>query len=477
MNIDKAIDKFFAPFAELLSSFIFYEIKIFDQDFPLIVLWLIFAGIFFTFYFRFINLFGLKHAIDLVTGKFNSKADGEVSHFQALSTAVSGTVGIGNIGGVAIAISIGGPGATFWLIVAGFLGMTTKFIECTAGVLFRRVHENGSISGGPMHYLEHGFKKHGFKNLGKGLGIFYAAAITIGCLGIGNMFQSNQAFEQFVFLTGYESSFFADKGWLFGLAISGMVAIVILGGIKSIAKVTSTLVPFMAIFYVIACLIIILFNLDELPLAIQLIFREAFSKSSVAGGMIGVMIIGFQRAVFSNEAGLGSSAIAHSAVKTNQPITEGYVALLEPLIDTIIICTMTSLVILVTVYDPSLSSSNIEGVALTSKAFDSTIPGSSLPLSFIAILFAFSTMLAWSYYGMKGWTYLFGNSPFIENIFKVIFCIFIVLGCMINLDSVLKISDAIIFIVAIPNIIGLYLLAPLVKKELKEYKEQIGDIS
>ena len=326
MNIDRAIDKFFQPFAELLSSFIFYEIKIFDQDFPLIVLWLIFAGIFFTFYFRFINLFGLKHAIDLVTGKFNSKADGEVSHFQALSTAVSGTVGIGNIGGVAIAISIGGPGATFWLIVAGFLGMTTKFIECTAGVLFRRVHKNGSISGGPMHYLEHGFKKYGFKNLGRGLGIFYAAPITIGCLGIGNMFQSNQAFEQFVFLTGYESSFFADKGWLFGLAISGMVAIVILGGIKSIAKVTSTLVPFMAIFYVIACLIIILFNLDELPLAIQSIFREAFSKSSVAGGMIGVMIIGFQRAVFSNEAGLGSSAIAHSAVKTNQPITEGYVA-------------------------------------------------------------------------------------------------------------------------------------------------------
>ena len=317
----------------------------------------------------------------------------------------------------------------------------------------------------------------GFKNLGRGMGIFYADAITIGCLGIGNMFQSIQAFEQFVFLTGYESSFFADKGWLFGLAISGMVAIVILGGIKSIAKVTSTLVPFMAIFYVIACLIIILFNLDELPSAIQSIFREAFSKSSVAGGMIGVMIIGFQRAVFSNEAGLGSSSIAHSAVKTNQPITEGYVALLEPLIDTIIICTMTSLVILVTVYDPSLSSSNIEGVALTSKAFDSTIPGSSLPLSFIAILFAFSTMLAWSYYGMKGWTYLFGNSPFIENIFKVIFCIFIVLGCMINLDSVLKISDAIIFIVAIPNIIGLYLLAPLVKKELKEYKEQIGDIS
>jgi AGCS family alanine or glycine:cation symporter len=233
----------------------------------------------------------------------------------------------------------------------------------------------------------------------------------------------------------------------------------------------------MAIFYVIDCLIIILFNLDELPLAIQSIFHEAFSKSSVAGGMIGTMIIGFQRAVFSNEAGLGSSAIAHSAVKTNQPITEGYVALLEPLIDTIIICTMTSLVILVTVYDPSLSASNIEGVVLTSKAFDSTIPGSSLPLSFIAILFAFSTMLAWSYYGMKGWTYLFGNSPFIENIFKVIFCIFIVLGCMINLDSVLKISDAIIFIVAIPNIIGLYLLAPLVKKELKEYNKQIGDIS
>ena len=475
MNIDRAIDKFFEPFAELLSSFIFYEIKIFDQDFPLIVLWLIFAGIFFTFYFRFINLFGLKHAIDLVTGKFNSKADGEVSHFQALSTAVSGTVGIGNIGGVAIAISIGGPGATFWLIVAGFLGMTTKFIECTAGVLFRRVHENGSISGGPMHYLEHGFKKHGFKNLGRGLGIFYAAAITIGCLGIGNMFQSNQAFEQFVFLTGYESSFFADKGWLFGLAISGMVAIVILGGIKSIAKVTSTLVPFMAIFYVIACLIIILFNLDELPSAIQSIFREAFSKSSVAGGMIGVMIIGFQRAVFSNEAGLGSSAIAHSAAKVSNPVEEGAVALLEPFIDTIIVCSMTALVIIITGAhtDPSNSQYilNNQGGALTSSAMGSVISWFPNVLSVAVFLFAFSTMISWSYYGERCWVYLFGDKSSI--IYKILFLLFTFLGSIITATNILDFSDLMILGMAFPNILGLVLLSGNVKQYLHDYEKSL----
>ena len=473
MNIDQKIDNFFTPVSIFLTELVFYELKVFDLSFPLIVVWLIVAALFFTFYFNFINIFGLKHSLHLLKSKsMQTDSNGELSHFQALSTAVSGTVGIGNIGGVAIAISIGGPGVTFWLIIAGLLSMTTKFVECSLGVIFRTTNTDGSVSGGPMYYLEKGLEGRGYLRLGRFLGMFYAFAIIFGCLGIGNMFQANQAYEQFLFLTGNENSFFSNKAWLFGLMIALSVAVVIVGGIKSIGNVASKLVPFMAIIYVIGCCLIIIFNIEKLPSTLHSIISGAFSPDSLAGGMIAVMIIGFQRAAFSNESGLGSAAIAHSAVKTNDPITEGYVALLEPLIDTVIICTMTSLVILMTIYDPLLANQTIQGVQLTSSAFESSIVGSSIPLSFIAILFAYTTILAWSYYGLKGWTYLFGHSNLTEYIFKFGFCIFIILGCMINLESVLAISDAIIFIVAIPNIIGLYFLAPLVKKELRSYKSR-----
>ena len=422
---------------------------------------------------NFISIRGFKHAFQLVRGDYDNPEDkGEVSHFQALTTALSATVGLGNIAGVAVAVAIGGPGATFWMIVAGLLGMSSKFVECTLGVKYRTIDENGEVSGGPMYYLEKGFEGRGYLRLGRFLGMFYAFAIIFGCLGIGNMFQANQAYEQFLFLTGNENSFFSNKAWLFGLMIALSVAVVIVGGIKSIGNVASKLVPFMAIIYVIGCCLIIIFNIEKLPSTLHSIISGAFSPDSLAGGMIAVMIIGFQRAAFSNESGLGSAAIAHSAVKTNDPITEGYVALLEPLIDTVIICTMTSLVILMTIYDPLLANQTIQGVQLTSSAFESSIVGSSIPLSFIAILFAYTTILAWSYYGLKGWTYLFGHSNLTEYIFKFGFCIFIILGCMINLESVLAISDAIIFIVAIPNIIGLYFLAPLVKKELRSYQSR-----
>ena len=438
---------------------------------PLIVLWLIGAAIFFTFYFNFLNLKGFKHAFQLLRGDYSKPGnDGELTHFQALSTAVSGTVGIGNIAGVAIVISIGGPGATFWLIVAGFLGMSTKFAECVAGVMFRKINPDGSISGGPMYYLEEGLRQRNLSWLGKPMGLFYAISIVIGCLGIGNMFQSNQAFQQFVFITGGDTSFFIDKGWLFGSILAGTVGLVIIGGIKGIARVTSRLVPFMTLTYVVGALLVIALNAEKIPSALGSIFTEAFNPTAMSGGMLGVMILGFQRAAFSNEAGIGSAAIAHATVKTQEPVTEGYVGLMEPFIDTVVICTLTALVILTTVYEPSISSEGIQGIALTSEAFGSTLSWSVLPLSFIAILFAFSTMLSWSYYGLKGWTYVSGESKWAEVIFKIFFCIFVALGCMINLDAVLNFSDALIFVIALPNILGLYILAPIIKKELASYQ-------
>lgn len=475
-GIDEAINNAIQPFTQAISSFIFFEVEVFGSALPLIVLWLIGAAIFFTFYFNFLNLKGFKHAFELLRGDFTKPGNtGELTHFQALSTAVSGTVGIGNIAGVAIVISIGGPGATFWLLVAGFLGMSTKFAECVAGVMYRKVNLDGSISGGPMYYLEEGLKERNLGWLGKPMGYFYALSIVIGCLGIGNMFQSNQAFQQFVFITGGDLSFFLDKGWLFGTFLAILVAVVIIGGIKSIANVTSKLVPFMTVTYVIGALLVILINADKVPWALSAIFTEAFNPSAMSGGMLGVMILGFQRAAFSNEAGIGSAAIAHSTVKTEEPITEGYVGLMEPFIDTVVICTLTALVILTTVYEPGMAGSGIQGIALTSHAFGSTIGWSIIPLSFIAILFAFSTMLSWSYYGLKGWTYLLGESKIMEIVFKIFFCIFVALGCMINLDAVLDFSDALIFVIALPNILGLYILAPIIKRELIDYQMRLNN--
>ena len=473
-GIDASINNTIQPLTNILSSFIFYEVEIFGSPMPLIVLWLIGAAIFFTAYFNFLNLRGFNHAFQLLRGDYSSpNNEGELTHFQALSTAVSGTVGIGNIAGVAIVISIGGPGATFWLVIAGFLGMSTKFAECVAGVMYRKVNPDGSISGGPMYYLEAGLRQRNLSWLAKPMGLFYSMAIVVGCLGIGNMFQSNQAFQQFIFITGGDTSFFSDKGWLFGSILAGIVGLVIIGGIQGIARVTSKLVPFMTLIYVVGALLVIIINADKVPWAISAIFTEAFNPSAMSGGMLGIMILGFQRAAFSNEAGIGSAAIAHATVKTQEPITEGYVGLMEPFIDTVVICTLTALVILTTVYETSMVNEGIQGIALTSQAFSSTLSWSVLPLSFIAILFAFSTILSWSYYGLKGWTYIVGESVWAENIFKIFFCIFIALGCVINLSAVLEFSDALIFIVALPNILGLYILAPIIKIELTSYQKRL----
>lgn len=469
-GIDATIENAVRPMTDALSNFIFYSVEIAGASVPLIVVWLIIGAVFFTLYLGFINVRGFKHAIDIVSGKFaDPEHKGEISHFQALTAAVSGTVGIGNIAGVAVSISIGGAGAIFWVILAGLVGMTTKFVECTLGVKYRQVNADGSVSGGPMYYLRNGLAARGMGGLGKFLGMFFAISIVIGCLGIGNMFQSNQAYVQLLAVTGGEASALVGKGWLVGLVMAVLVAVIIIGGIKSIARVTAKLVPFMIVIYIVGAVIVLGMNASEIPRAMGMIFSQAFTGEGVIGGAIGAMIIGFQRAAFSNEAGLGSAAIAHSAVKTNEPLTEGFVALLEPFIDTVVVCTLTGLV-LITAFPPEVfMADGIVGIEMTSAAFAKTLSWSPVPLSIVAFIFAFSTMLTWAYYGTKGWTYIFGEGRIKEAIFSLIFCVFIIIGASIQLSAILDFADALIFVMAIPNLIGLYILAPEIKQDLRVY--------
>ncbi|ALM70571.1 alanine/glycine:cation symporter family protein [Vibrio vulnificus] len=480
-GLDEKINEVVAPIVNPFVGMIFSTIPFpfSDVQVPWIVLWLVVAATFFTFYLGFINVRGFKHAIDLVSGKYSdpkAKDQGEVSHFQALTTALSGTVGLGNIAGVAVAVSIGGAGATFWMILAGLLGMSSKFVECALGVKYRNTNPDGSVSGGPMYYLSKGLADRGNAAFGRTLAVLFSVFAIGGALGGGNMFQANQAFKQVVEVTGGASSFLADKGWLFGLILAAIVGVVIIGGIKSIAKVTEKVVPFMAGIYVGTALIIIAMNFDRIDDAFAAIFNGAFTGEGITGGVIGVLIQGFKRAAFSNEAGVGSAAIAHAAVKTKEPMSEGFVSLLEPFIDTVVICTMTALVIIITGYLDN--GSGLAGVELTSAAFGSAISWFPYILAIAVVLFAFSTMISWSYYGLKAWTYLFGESKTAELIFKIKFCMFVVIGSAMNLGPVIDFSDAMIFAMALVNIVGLYILVPEVKRDMKDYlaRLQAGNV-
>ena len=465
-------EPFFDRILNKITEIVFYPVNIGGVDILPIVVWLIVAAVFFTVYLGFLNVRGFTHAINLVRGRYSRPEDaGEVSHFQALATAVSGTVGLGNIAGVAVAITLGGPGATFWMILAGFLGMSTKLAECTLGVKYRKEHADGTVSGGPMYYLRDGLADLGLKGLGKVLAAAFAVFCILGSLGGGNMFQANQATAQILAVTGNEGN--TGLTWAIGIAFALAVGMVILGGIKSIARVTEKIVPFMAALYLLACLVVILANLEKVPGAFGDIVSGAFSPEGITGGVVGVLIVGFQRAAFSNEAGIGSASIAHSAVKTNEPSTEGHVALLEPFIDTIVICTMTALMIVISgVWE---DGEGAEGVALTSSAFETVVPWFPNVLAVAVILFAFSTMISWSYYGMKATGYLFGDNQTAENVYKVVFCVFTVLGSVTALDAVLGFSDAAIFLMSVPNVIGLYILARVLRKELAQYRAKIAN--
>ncbi len=464
----------FTWISEAITSTVFFSITVGELKIPLIVLWLVIAGAFFTVWLGFMNIRGFSHAINLVRGKYSDPHDaGEVSHFQALATAVSGTVGLGNIAGVAIAVSLGGPGATLWMMVAGFVGMSTKMAECMLGVKFRREHADGSVSGGPMYYLRDGLAQNGRAKLGKFLAAAFAVCMIGGSLGGGNMFQSNQATAQIIEVTGGADGALGGLGWVVGVVFAVLVGAVIIGGIKSIAKVTEKIVPLMAALYLTACLVVILGNIGSVPSAFGEIISGAFTGEGIVGGAVGALLVGFQRAAFSNEAGLGSAAVAHSAVRTKEPATEGFVALLEPFIDTIVICTMTALTIVITGAWTSPDASEIGGVKLTSRAFESVLPWFPYVLAVAVVMFAFSTMISWSYYGMKATSYLFGDNPTAENVFKVVFVIFTVIGSAAALDAVINFSDSMIFLMGIPNIIGLYFLAKVIRKVIHSYFDRI----
>ncbi|WP_267245989.1 alanine/glycine:cation symporter family protein [Streptomyces sp. PR69] len=472
-TIDEGVSNFFEPVASALGDFVFYSVNINGAELPLIVAWLVVAGLVFTGWFGFVQFRKFRLAVDVVRGKYDDKdSEGEVNHFQALTAAVSGTVGLGNIAGVAVAVSIGGPGATFWMILCGLLGMASKFVEVTLGVKYREVHEDGTVSGGPMHYLPKGlaerFGANG-KAVGKVLAILASVMILFFGLFGGNLFQVNQSYSQLSSVAGGGSSTFA---LFFGLLIAALVGLVLLGGMRSVASVTSRLVPAMAAMYIVACLVVILFNVTAVPDAIGTIITEAFSPSGVAGGVIGALIVGFKRAAFSNEAGLGSAPIAHSAVKTKHPASEGLVALLEPFIDTVVICTMTALTIVIAnpaSWAEARAGESIGGVTITSDAFETVMPWFPYLLTVAVLLFAFSTLITWGYYCLKAWSYLFGRSKASELTFKVMYVVVVVLGALVSLDTLISMADSVLFMLAVINIIGLYLLAPIVKKELDKF--------
>ena len=481
-GLDKKIDEAFAPVSEFFSKTVFFEIA----GYPFVILLLIASAAFFTLYFGFPNFRYFKTAINVVRGKYDEiekddsgSKDGEVSHFQALATAVSGTVGNGNIAGVALAIALGGPGATFWMIICGLIGMSSKFVECTLGVKYRDVGEDGTVYGGPMYYLTKGLKERGFTFLGKVAAVFFAIFCIGGSFGGGNAAQSNQATIVLKQLLGLEST---SAGAMIGLVLAILVGIIIIGGIKRIASVTEKIVPFMALLYLIACLYILSVNFSLVDDAITLIIKEAFNPTAVGvGGFIGVLMVGFKRAAFSNEAGVGSASIAHSAVKTKYAASEGLVALLEPFIDTVVICTMTALVIIIfnfggyfeyggdglgTVF---IDGVPFEGAGITTKAFEQYIPFSDVFLTISVVLFAVSTMISWSYYGLQSWKYLFGRGRAADLTYKLIFCMFVIIGSAASMSSIWDFSDAMIFAMVFPNMIGLFFLFPVVKKELEKY--------
>ena len=472
MNVDEFMDKHVAPISDAVAKLIFFPINICGNDVPLIIFWVLIAGFFFTFYFKGISVWGFKHALDVVAKPAEKHNDGcgEVSSFQALATALSGTIGIGSIAGVAISISIGGPGAAFWIFAGALLGMSIKFVEATLAVKYRRFNLDGSVSGGPMHYIAHGLTRKKMRWLGQPLSVLYAILCIGGGITGGNMIQINQTAHQIVFITGGSHSIFHGYTWLIGLVAAILIGMVIVGGIKSIAKVTTVLTPTMCLLYIISGLIVILANFMNIPHAIALIVREAFHPTAVAGGVIGTIIIGLRRSVQSNEAGTGAAAIVYATAQTKEPVSQGFVALLETFL-TGVLCLFTSFAI---VFSGACThaAKEISGIELASNAFQSVIPFFPIILSIIAVMFALSTLISWAYYGQKAWTFLFGEGKKRVLAFNLIYCLFIVIGSAMNVKSVIDITDAMMIALCVPNIIVLYILCPEIKRDLKAYLEK-----
>lgn len=461
-----AIDSLFANvLVPVLEKLLFFRIGG-EYGIEFIVLWLICGAVFLTLRMGFINIRGFKHAIEVVSGKYDDpNEEGEVTHFQALSTAVSGTVGIGNIAGVAIAIQLGGPGAIFWLTVAGLLGMTSKFVECTLGVKYRRVNPDGTISGGPTYYLTKGLANRGLRPLGKAMAVIFAIFCSGSTIIAASIFQTNQSYA------AIDNVFPGISPLLYGIVVAFFVALVIFGGVKRIGIVTSTLVPFMGVVYIIACLWIIFSNFTAIPEAFMTIFTQAFKPSAaIAGGFLAVFAIGLRRSAYSNEAGIGTASIAHAAAKTSEPIREGFVALLEPFIDTIVVCNMTALVIVIT-GEYLNAREGIDGVRMTAAAFGSVFSWFPYLLALAVFLFAFSTMLATAYYGEIALSYLFGQRSRI--VAKIVFLLGVCIGASVDTGAALDFTDMLLLAMAFPNLIGCYIMSGEVAKDLKDYVDRL----
>ena len=469
-TIDKKIDETLKPVSDSITNFIFDSFSLLDSDVPYIVCWLLIASLFFTFYFNFLNVRYFKRAINVAFGKYdNPNHPGEITHFQSFTAAMSGTIGLGNIAGVAVAISLGGPGAMLWMIVTAFFGMTLKFVEVSLGHKYRIIHKDGTVSGGAIRYLSTGLSECGLPKIGIFLAYFFAVCCIGGSFGGGNMFQANQAFQQIVVATGGVESPFFQKGWLGGTIFAIIVGAIIIGGIKSIGKVTERLVPVMGIIYVFSCLLIIISNFEKIPNAVFLVFQSAFSFEATTGGVLGSMIAGVKRAVFSNESGIGSAPIAYAPAKSDNHLNTGFMSLLSPVVDTIIVCSMTAMTIIITgVYK---DSAGIQGVEMTSRAFESYFSWFPSILAVAITLFAISTLITWSYYGLRCWTFIFGLSNWSKYSFKLIFLSFTIVGTSMNLGSVINFSDSMIFAMSIPNIIGLYFLSSRLKNDLKNERK------
>jgi len=471
------IDGFFGIFVAYIGKVLFYEFL----GFPLIVITLLIGALTFTIYFKFINVRGFMHSIDIIRGKYDNPDDpGQISHFQALTSALSATIGLGNIAGVAIAVTLGGPGAVFWMIFIAFFSMSAKFVSCTLGQLYRKINDDGSVSGGPMYYLQYGLSeinedgwilnKNFYPSLGKILGSIYAVFIIGGAFGGGNMFQANQSYELFGKLTGIPN-------YAYGILLAVLVGIVIIGGIKRIAQTTEKIVPTMVVIYVMASLFIIFTNMSQIPYVISTIFSQAFAPSAAYGGFIGVLVTGIKRAVFSNEGGVGSASIAHSAAKTDEPVREGIVAMVGPFIDTIVVCFMTASVILITaekneVYQNATQliaeqGTTAVGASMTSEAFNTVIPGFDWVLAIVVFLFSYSTIISWYYYGNKGWKYLFGENSI--PLYQGMYLGCTILGAIASLGNVIDFSDMMILSCGFPNIIGAMFLLPKLRVHLSDY--------
>ncbi len=469
MNLDSQIDSILSPVANKISGLIFSHVTIQGVRVEFLIVLLMIAALYFTFRTRFIGLWGFKHAINLITKKYKHddtiirKKQGEVSSFQALTATISASAGMGNVVGSALAVSVGGPGVIFWMIVAGVFSMALKFAEVLLGIKFRQINKDGSSSGGPMYYIINGLRAPWIKPYTPYLAKIYAVCCVFAMIGGWNLFQINAITTQITNVTGL----FTGQRWIFGLIVAVITYITVIGGIKSIGKFTSKVTPVMCTLYVFSAFVICLLNIHHIPHTIALIIKEAFKPTAVAGGMFACMLWGFRRAMFANEAGLGTAPIAFSAVKTSKPVAQAFIAMLQPFVDTVIVGSATAFIIVVT--GAYLNTTGIEGIELTSKAFASVCPFFPILLTFMASCFVLSTMLCGSYYGTKSWTFLFGESKFTTRTFQIIYCLFIIIGSAMNLKSVVNLSDAFTLFLAVPNLIAVFLLSDIIMKELKRY--------